>query len=265
MKRGQVVAVALALLMASPAPSQPAAEPEGIPAEMLAPNEEARAFFENLESSPSPGNVLSDLPAEEAAPMDAFIRQMAAPGEIAPGWPAVGVDLDSIAAAQPGGAAGSMTSATNQFGVQRTYFSDPPIESLLPAGLLLVGEHGQPFAGTGVNIEMGNISPKLLLVTRVDYRRQGAMRCQRQSHTRIYSSPNVVASEMDMMAYLLTLRFAALMDDMDFCFGAEEREPGAYVMRSYDGTGRRLPVMDGAQPPFRFVPAEPFPALTPPP
>jgi hypothetical protein len=251
---------ALALLAAAPGMAQSApSAPGAFPAEVLVPNEEARATFELLETNPPSGDPLAGLPAEEAGPIDAVIRQMALPGEQVTGWPDVGVDLDAIVAARAGGASAAMTSAANPYGVQRTYFADRPIESIVPAGWVLIGRRGDAFEGGSVNIEIGNISPKLIMVMRVDYGRRGRMRCQRRTETRVYSNPNVAATEADSIAYVMTLRLGALIDGMNICFGTEEREPGVYVTRPFDSTGRRLPALDAAQPSFRIASVEPFP------
>jgi len=253
-----VLALAL-LVVAAPALAQPPDEAEGYPPEMLLPDAEAAAFFEAAQADPDLGGLLEDLPADAAGAMDAVIREFIAPGEQAPGWPDIGADIGAVVAARASGPEGIVSDAVHPFGVLRTYFADRPIDAMVPGGWVIVGRHGEPFEGANVVIEIGHISPKLLMVMRVDYAHRGRMRCQQRAQTQIYANPRIAASQADTVSYMMARRLAADSGAMSLCFGADEREPGLYVTRVYDRTGRRIPGMDNGQPPFRIVPAEPFP------
>jgi hypothetical protein len=262
LKRAHIFSASVALALLAPVPlhSQPAQDAATSTVDQPISDEEARALFEAAEAQPLSGAFFAQMPAEITAQFDAGFLEVAAPGERMPGWPDVGTNLDSIVAAREGGAAASMTHSTGPAGILRTYFADRPFEAIVPAGWVLVGQHGERFDGRHINIEAGHMSPKVILLMRVDYSLRGRMRCHERSETRIYANPDVPASDTDAMALISALALATRIDRMGLCYGADEREPGVYVTRYYDREGHRLPELDAQQQPFRILPAEPFSA-----
>ncbi|MDQ4087037.1 MAG: hypothetical protein M3177_03335 [Pseudomonadota bacterium] len=252
----------LTLLVAAPVRSQPEADRQ-IPAELLMPDQEAQSFIAALEADPLEGEELDALPAEAMEPMEPFLTAMFERGERVENWQQIGVDIERIVAAREGGLAGNMTEATNPFGVQRTYFTDRPLSSILPPQLRLLARYGPTVAGEGVRLEIANVGPRTLLVMRARYQRQGLARCQVMTETFLYSDPSIAATQADMGSVMLGLVFARRTDALGLCFTVEEREPERYVYRSFDRAGHRLPQLDAGQPPLRIVPFAPVPAAAP--
>lgn len=248
---------ALALLAAAPSAAQTApSAPTPVPAEMLAPNEEARALFEAL-----PSNVMTDemietmfrsIPAEAARGMDAAVEQILAPGELVPGWRTSGIDLLPAIAARAGGLAGNMAEGDSRFGRARVYFVDRPIESFARPEWVLVARHGAPFSADTVQVMVVPLSPKLTLVERIGYRRQDNAYCQVRAEARFYADPAVAASEADMIALIITMRSFGAIERRGMCEIVEEAGPGEYRTRMFDGEGHRLPAAEGVET-FRIV------------
>lgn len=263
---GRGLLAALVLLAAVPAAAQPAiSDPPPIPADALVPNEEARALFEAL-----PSHVMTDesieatvqaMPADVSRAMDDIVSQALASGELVPGWQETGVDLLPAIAARDGGLAGNMTEGPGQFGPDLVYFVDRPIESLAAPEWVLVGRRGASVSGDHVQTAIGRLSPKVILATRIVYRRQGNAYCQARSEARLYADPAVAASEADMIAVIITMRSLAAIERLGVCEVVEQAAPGQYRTRLFDSAGHRLPAAEGSgSDTFRIVPRRPVPA-----
>jgi len=251
----------LALLMTTAGPAQPSVQPPAdVPADALVPNEEARTLFETLEENVFTAELMADMPAEAFAPADAIIAQLLAPGEQVPNWQDRGVDLHSIVRAREGGLSGNMTSEPGPFGPMLVYFADQPLGEVVPPEWVLVGRHGEAFEAEIVQVEIEQISPKLVLAERVSYRRQGNALCRVRAESRLYSDPRVAASEMDVIGLFMAMRFLRIFDQRTLCSIIEETSPGQYVARSFDGEGHRLAALDADQQPFRIIGRQPVAA-----
>lgn len=236
-----------------------AQQPESsIPPEFLAESEEARNFFASVEAEPVSGDISARMPAELRAGMDGVLRRLLLPGEREDNRRQTGVDLEQVAASRSGGVANNMLYAVGPSGAQHTYYYDADISSLLPPGARLVATQGAPVAGPGINVDIAQVSPKVVMVIRSRYRREGRLRCLEAHSTRLFSLPDPNATLVDMMAVMSTLMVMERLATSGFCFGAEEREPGTYIYRSFDIEGRRLPNLNESQPPMRIVPVAPF-------
>jgi hypothetical protein len=250
--RGWAVA---ALLLAAPvaAPAQPPApsSPE-IPPDALTPNADARALFERLAAQPAEGDLFAALDQQALAPMDAVIEQSLARGAQVANWSELGKDLRADLAARAGGTAGNMVEGATPFGLHRIYFSDEPIEGLVPANRVLVGRLGAPFETGIVRMETSQMSPKVILVERIGYVRRGNALCRDRSQSRLYADPAVAASEMDMIAVVITLRMLPRLERHNLCQVFEESQPGSYTLRQFDGLGYRLGGLEGIAP-YRIV------------
>lgn len=249
---------ALALLAASPSVAQPAlSDPTAIPADALVPDEDARALFEVLSSNAMTDEMLATMiramPGEGFRPVDQVIEQTLVPGELVAGWQASGIDLLPVIAALEGGLAGNIVEGSGQFGTDRVYLVDGPFDTFVQPEWVLVGQRGSPFSGDNVHVQVGYMSPKLILVERVAYRRQGNAYCRERAESRLYADPAVVASEFDMIAVMITMRSLAKLEQRGMCEVVEETTPGQYRTRLFDVEGRRLLGME-AQNSFRIVP-----------
>jgi hypothetical protein len=253
-----VVAV-LFLFTAVAGSAQPAASnPPPIPADVLVPNDESRAVFEALESDSAAAQRFAALPSEMAAPMDAVIEMAFAPGELVPGWHHAGVELRRIAGARDGGASGSMAAATGPLGSQLIYFVDEPVDSIASPDWILVARDGQPFQAEEVRIEVTRMSPKVIMAERVGYRRLGQALCRERSESRLYSDPRIPASEADVIAVGMTMRLLPTLNRRNLCHVVEEREPGVFFARYFNGEGRRLPAFDAESPAMRITARAPI-------
>jgi len=153
-----------------------------------------------------------------------------------------------------------MTEATSPFGPYRVYPGDLPIESVVSRDWFLVGRHGERREGGTISIQIGRMSPKLILVTRVGEEELGNASCTLHLQTFLYADPALPASEMDQIALIMTLRLLPQLDRQPACIVSEETGPGLYRPRHYDREGRRLVGQDENGMPFRIVPRAPFPA-----
>ncbi len=261
-RRGLAAAAILALL-AGPARSQELPGDE-IPAELLAPDDDAQSLFEGLESGLITEEVLSSIADGEMAEMfDGVLAGRMTRGERVENWQDRGVDLEQEAAARTGGLAGNMTDAASHFGVQRTYFVGHPLETLLAPDLQPIGRYGPVVEGADIDIEIGHVSPRLVMVMRAENRRVGRAYCSHRTETILYSDPRIAATQADTIAFFSIRHIAERFDRLGICFGTEETEPGVYVTRTFDREGHRLPQMDEDQPLFRIVPFAPLPPATP--
>ena len=251
----------VALVLAAPVVAfGQASGSQPVPPEMLAPNAEAQELFEALQRQPLTGDPLAGLPAEQTAPLDAIIAMLFRRGETVADWQRQGVNMQSVLAALPGGANAHMSEATTQFGPYRAYQGDLPVESLISRDWVLVGRHGERREGGTIGIQIGRISPKLILVTRHGAEELGNASCTLHSQTLLYADPAVPASQMDQVALTMTMRAVPAMDRQPTCVVAEESEPGLYRPRYFDREGRRLVGQDENGVSFRIVPRSPFPA-----
>jgi len=253
---------ALVFFVAAPVAAEPASAPEAIPPEVLAPNEEARQFFEAIEANPLSGERVAEIPAERMAPLDSLMTAAFARGERVPDWQTLGVDVRAAASERDGGLASNMLESTNEFGLERTYFGDLTFESVVPAGFRLVARAGEEVGGDNVDVQIGHVSPKAILVMRIELEGRGRMECERRSDIRIYADPGVSASQMDVIAVMVVLRTYFMPNRPLLCYGALEQRPGQYVVRAFDSEGYRIPGAEDDARPFRIVPRAPFPAST---
>ena len=252
--------LALALLLAAPAPAfGQVSDTQAIPSEVLAPNAEAQEVFEALRQQPATGDLLAGLTTEQTAPVDAIISELFRRGETVADWQRQGVNMRAVLAALPGGTGAHMSEATTEFGPYRVYPSDLPVESLVPRDWFLIGRHGERREGGTVGIQIGRISPKVILVSRVGFEEIGNASCTLHSQTLLYADPTVTASEMDQIAVVMTMRALPAMDRQPFCVVAEESGPGVYRPRHFDREGRRLVGQDESGMRFRILPRAPYP------
>lgn len=254
----------VALLLAAPAaahiqPPTTQAQPEPtIPPEVLAPNAEAQAVFETLREHPATTDFMAGLTPEQAAPVDAIIAGMFTRGETVPDWQHHGVNIQAVLAALPGGPNAYMSEATGQFGPYRVYPGDPSVESLIPQDWFLIGRHGDRRDGGAIGIQVGRISPKVIMVMRVGAEELGNASCTLHMQTFLYADPAVSASEMDTIAVAMTMRMLPELDRQLFCVVAEANGPGIYLIRNFDREGRRMIGQDASDLSFRIVPRAPF-------
>jgi hypothetical protein len=259
---GRLGRVGLAILLLggfSSLQAQPSDSPHPqIPPDVLVPNAEAQAFFEVLRGQPLTRDLLAGLTAEQAAPVDTIIADMFRRGETVANWQRQGVNMRAILSALPGGADAHMSEATGRFGLSRVYPGDPPVETLIPRDWFLVGRYGERGDGGVVGIQIGRISPKVIMVARVGAEELGNASCTLHMQTFLYADPTVPASEMDTVATTMTMRMLPEFDRQPFCGIAEQSGPGVYLTRYFDREGRRLPAQDANSPSFRIVPRAPF-------
>jgi hypothetical protein len=250
------------LLLASPAPAQTdRAAPPQIPAEALAPSEEARELFDQLPSQPLTAEMvearMGPVGSAAARPMDAVVEQMLERGEPVPEWQTLGVEVRAVIGARAGGLAGNMSYGEGQFGPSFTYFVDRPIDAFVPASWVLVGRHGAPVAGEAgedIQVDIVRISPKVIFAERAVTRRMGNAHCRVRGESRLYADPQVPASEMDLIALVMTMRVLATRDAMSVCIVFIPESGDVYRARNFDAEGRPLPNLDAAQATFRIVP-----------
>lgn len=242
-------AVALALLAAAPAAAQPEpADPPAIPADALVPNEEARVFFEALASNVMTDELLAQMiqgmPGGDPGPMDDVIEQAMAAGELVPNWQRSGIDLLRMIAALDGGVAGNIFEARGEFGLYQTYFVDVPFEDVVHPEWVLVGRHGTPVSAENVQTGVMRVSPKVILVERTAYRREGNAYCRERAESRLYADSAVAASEFDTIAVIMGMRSLSTLEGRGLCQVMEEVGPGRYRTRLFDAAGHRLPALE---------------------
>jgi hypothetical protein len=259
MRRRGLLALAVLLLGApADAPAQPAnSQASQIPPEVPAPSDEARAFFETLSTHVLTDELLTTaierMPGGSAAPVDEIIEPLFARGERVPAWESQGIDLHAIVAARPGGLAGNMLQSENEFGPSFSYYVDLPIEAFIPSNWVLVGRRGAPVAGN-VAVEVGRISPKVILVQRVSYQRRGRAYCEIRTESRLYADRDVQATEADMISVFMAMRILQRGERTRVCQSVIELESGRYGARVFDAEGYRLPAIEQMVQPMRIVP-----------
>lgn len=252
------LAVLSLLLAGVPAVAQPSRPP--IPPEMLVPNEEARAWFEVLESRIFTVADMAEIPPQVRALADTAVGRILRLGDTVPDWQQRGVDFHAMLAAREGGLAASMATTPGSFGPELVYFADRRLDGLAPREWALVARHGQPFEAELVQIEVIHASPKLIFIERVGYRRQGKAICRERAESRLYSDPRVAASDADLFAFAMTLALLARLDRTTLCHTTEEMPDGGYVTRAYDPQGRGYAQLNANTRPFRLVPSAPLAA-----
>jgi hypothetical protein len=258
--RGFVAALAL-LLALSAAAQPPSPDHPAVPPELLAPNQDASTVFDALASRPLTDEVVERViraqSAETLRQMDELIARSFAPGELARGWQSSGVDLRAIIAARSGGLQSSMIEGASPFGPASARYLDRPIDAFVPPEWVMIGRHGAAFDGENVSIEASPLSPKIILVERIAYRRQGNAYCRMQAESRLYADPVVPASRFDLATLMMTMRALAAADHRTMCEVVESLPDGRYRFRMYDPDGHRLEGLERESPAFRIVPIGP--------
>ena len=230
-------------------------ELEGIPREALAPNQEAIDFFAIFEARARAGEPFPELPAELLTEMDAQLSRFYARGEQVPNWSTTGVDLYPVVAARDGGMSANMLSAPGPYGPTNSLLLDVPLDSVAPQGWALVATYGDVRGGEVVQTEYGHVSRKVMIVERVAYRRRANALCRARAETRVYSNPEVAASEADTVAFMIIHAMLPRLERDTVCHVMVEVEPGKYQDRSFDEQGYRLPLFDDDDDqPYTIVP-----------
>ncbi len=259
MKRIRRLALVISLLTATAGASGQAPEAaQPIPPEVLAPSAEAQAQVEALRANPATGDLLAGLPAEQTAPMDTIIAELFRRGEAVADWQRRGVNIHAMLATLPGGASAHMTESMSQFGPIRAYLGDPHVESLIPGNWFLVARYGERREGGVIQTFVARLSPKIIMVARSGIEALGNANCPLHTQTMFYADPAVPASQMDIVAIVLTLRTLPRYDRERACSVIEENSPGVFTTRYFDREGRRLPGHDANDMPFRIVPRATF-------
>jgi hypothetical protein len=253
---------ALILCAVAPAAAQPAATDRSTyPAELLAPNQDSRAFFEVVALRPLTDELLATavaaMPDGASRGMDDVIEGSLARGELVPNWRSTGLDLADVVGSRAGGAAGNVLVRTGEFGSDVTYFDDAPLDRFIPPNLVLVARRGEPVNGEIVQVEVGHLSPKVVFAERVAYRREGNAYCRAGADTRLYAVPEVPASQLDVFAVVIAMRSLPVLERMGICEVIEARGSDGYVTRSFDQQGHRFTAMDDAAETFQIVPRTP--------
>jgi hypothetical protein len=256
------LAAALALLAAVPAAGQPpAAGPTSIPAELLAPSEEARAAFDALASRPLTDDVMEATiqaqPVGSMRPMDDIIERTLAGGEAVNDWQNLGVDERAMIAEHDGGLAENMIEGTNQFGPTFGYYVDRPIEVLIPPEWVLVGRRGRPFTAENIEIGISRVSPKVILVERIAYLRRGSATCRGQTESRLYADPAIPAGQIDIVTVAFSMRFLAAVERRGMCRVLQSAGQNLYRARLFDSGGHPFSALDQGIGQFRIVPFRP--------
>jgi hypothetical protein len=254
--------LAAALILASPAVAQPrpAAEQSSIPTEFLGPSEQMRAFFARLSAQPMTDQMFDAIfrgATANLAPMDAIVESSFVRGEEVPDWQTSGVDIRAAIAGREGGLAGNFAIASSPLGPAFVYYEDRSIDELVPPDWTLVARRGEPFEGDIVQVEIGRVSPKVILAERVAYRRQGNAYCRLQAESRLYADPQVTATGVDAIGLFIMMRSLRLIERERLCQVTEEAGPGEYRVRLFDAEGHRLTALDRSDA-FRIVPHAPI-------
>ena len=257
------IVAALILLAAAPVAAQPPSGHPAIPAELLAPNEEARASFEALASHPLTDQMIEaaiqSQPSGSTRPMDEIIERMFVAGPVVPGWQNSGVDEDAIVAALEGGPAAHMMEGANEFGPLYGYFVDRPLESIIPPEWTLIGWRGPHSLDGPAQIAVSHVSPKVILVERSLSSRHGRAVCRERTESRLYADPAVPATEADAITVIFTMRALASLEQRSLCAVVEDLGQGEYRARFFDSDGHSITVFDRGSPRFRIVPFRPVP------
>lgn len=257
------VAAFILLAAAQAAAQPPSSGQSAVPPELLVPSEEARIFFEVLQSRPlsdeTMERIIQAMPGGSARPMDDVIERVLAPGPAVPDWQQLGIDERAAIEAHEGGLAANMTEGATQYGPAYGYYMDRSIETLIPPEWVLIGRRGAPVSGESVEIGVSHLSPKLILVERIAFRHLGNAGCRTQAESRLYADPSVPASQADMIATVFTMRFLSVLERRSLCQVVEEVGQGQYRARFFDTEGHSLAAFDADQTRFRIVPFRPVP------
>ena len=219
-------------------------------------SEGARALFD----------ALADAPLDESRPARSLPVRFVLHDDIAPtfargervaGWQAHGVDLRAIAAARPGGLAAYIAVADGPRYTRQISFRDAPIETWVPHGWRLVARRGPAFEAADVLVEINHLTPMLMLVERVAYRREGHAWCRVRAESRIFADPAAAATDRDVGVFIVAFGALAFVERAHLCVVMEEEAPGLYRARHFDREGYRLPELDGPERPLRPVPRPP--------
>jgi hypothetical protein len=250
--------VAALLLLAWPAAGQPGptGQEPAVPAEVFSPSAEAHAVFEALSTHVMTDEMLDTAIAATSAntrPMDEIVERSFARGEQVRDWQGQGIDVRAAVAARDGGLTGNMVTGPTQFGPAFVYYEDRPIDAFVSPEWVLVARRGAPFEGDIVQVEIGRLSPKVILAERIAYRQQGRAYCRVQAESRLYADPAVSPAEFDTIAVMMAMRSLRVLDQRSMCEVTEETGPGEYRTRIFDAEGYRLTAFDRAGT-FRIVP-----------
>ena len=252
---------ALMLLLASPLGAQ-AGHGNQPPAAGLASNEEARRYFQTLQSHPLTDEALERaLQLPSIRRIDEAIERRLARGNPIPGWRHLGVDIRGVIASRDGGPAGNMAEEVIQSNPGYTYFVDRPIETFVAPAWLLIGRRGAAVSGENIEVSMIHLSPKVIFIERVAYRREGNAYCRVQADSRLYADPAIPASQADVVQPLYVMRLLAINERIGDCEVTEDLGGGEYRVRHVDPEGRPTP--DDASPHIRIVPLRLFPETEP--
>jgi hypothetical protein len=260
--------VAALILLAAPGAAEPPDGQPAIPPELLVPNEEARVFFDALQSHILTDEVMARLiqamPGASPRPMDDVIDRLFSSGEAVPNWQSLGINERAAIRAHEGGMSANMTQGTDAHGPTYGYYVDRPIESLIPREWVLIARRGEPFVDASVQTGISHASAKVILVERLIFRRQGNAGCRVRAESRLYADPSVPATQADMIATVFGMRFLAAVEHRSFCQVVEDLGQGQYRARFFDGEGHSLPAFDQVSLPFRIVPFRPASGSTAP-
>ena len=186
--------------------------------------------------------------------MDSIIAEQFRRGETVADWQRRGVNIYARLAAMPGGAGAYMSESTTQFGQVRTYLGDPTRESLIAGNWFTIARHGERREGGVISTLVARLSPKIIMVARSGSEMLGNANCPLHTEVLLYADPAVPASQMDVVAVVMTLRGLARYGREVVCSVTEENTPGVFTTRYFDREGRSLPGHDALDMPFRIVP-----------
>lgn len=260
------IVAALALLAAAPAAAQPPSGQSAVPAELLVPSEEARSFFETVQSNTLTDEILEralQAPSGSIRQIDETIERMLTLGDPIPGWRNLGIDIRAIVASRDGGLTGNMTEGMNHSDPSFAYYVDRPIESFVSSSWLLIGRRGAAFAGENIEVDITRLSPKVVLVERIAYRREGNAYCRAQAESRLYADPAVAASQADIISSIFAMRLLAAIERVGVCEVAEDVGGGEYRIRLFDPNGHPHTTLEQRSPRARIVASRPFPGVEP--
>lgn len=227
----------------------------------------ATAEAESSEGARDLFDALAVAPLDETRParsspvrlvvVDEDIAPTFARGERVAGWQARGVDLRAIARARPGGLAVNIAIAESPRHSRHISFRDGPIETWVPHGWRLVARRGRAIEAPNVQIEINRLTPMLMLVERVAYRREGQAWCRVRAQSRFFADPAAAATDRDVGVFIVAFGALAFLDRTHLCVVMEEEAPGLYRARHFDREGYRLPALDAPEQAFQLVPRPP--------
>ena len=255
MSLGRHVALAV-ILPAMAACGQP---PENVAPDARAPSEAAQALFETLEQEPATSDAPLGLTAEQNVFMDESIARDSKPGEVVADWQNEGMSQRALLATRPGNATALMLEATSRTGLYRIYPGDPAIETLIPRRWVPVGRYGERRESAIMQIEVAQLSPKVIAVARIGIERLGNATCPLHNSMVFYADPAVPASQRDVLALAFQLHVRPEADRLALCAVWEESGRGLYRTRFFNRAGHRIPQLDANPIAFRVVPRAPFP------